>query len=92
MGNTIVEHYLKDIRDPTLCLNKRFIICIRPSSMFEECKIIEFSPSGRHVKLEYPNNYAPWKNIEDIYLVEELAKQSSRKVNHGELAPLERLP
>jgi hypothetical protein len=87
MGNTIIEHYLKDIKEPTLCLNKRFIICIRPSSMFEECKIIEFSPSGKHVKLEYPNNYTPWKNIEDIYLVEEL--YANRKVKTPQSPPLD---
>jgi hypothetical protein len=78
MENTIIEHYLKDIKELRLCLNKRFLLCVRPSTMFDECKIIEFSPSGKHTKLEYTNGHQTWKNTEDIYLVEELANLVSK--------------
>ena len=88
MENTIIKQYLKDIKQITLCLNKRFIISIRPSNSYDECKIVEFSPSGKRVKIEYLNGYAPWKNTEDIYLVEELfPKRSTKNCNISDSEP-----
>ena len=38
----------------------------------DEMRVIMISPSGKYVKLEYPNGYRCWKLAEDFVILEKL--------------------
>lgn len=77
MNGMVTEQYLRDLKDLNELKNlagRRFLISISPSSKYEEYKISEFSPSGKHVQLKHYGGSVQWLKTIDVYIVEELTQ------------------